>query len=166
MKIGISGHQNIGSPETVAWVRQEMLRYLEVHDLSIGISSLAVGADQLFASAVLGMKKALEVVIPCDGYEATFTNAEALNTYRTFVSVAAKTHSLSFCEPSEEAFYRAGRLVVDLSDAMVLIWDGKPAAGRGGTGDIAKYVSERDRSCFWINPKTTTTSEVPPNLES
>lgn len=165
MKIGISGHQNIGSPETVAWVRQEMLRYLQARDLSTGISSLAVGADQLFASAVLEIRKALEVVIPCDGYETTFTNVDTLTTYRALLAAAARTHSLHFPEPSEEAFYRAGCLVVDLSDAMVLVWDGKPAGGRGGTGDIAKYVSERGRSCFWINPKTTMTSEVPLNPE-
>jgi hypothetical protein len=160
MRVGISGHQNIGSPETVAWVRRQMLEYLGTHNLSVGISSLAVGADQMFASVVLEMRRALEVVVPCEGYEETFTNPEALAEYRAFLSATTKTHSLDFPQPSEEAFYRAGCLVVDLSDAMVLVWDGKPPAGRGGTGDIAKYVSERRGSCFWINPRSTTASEV------
>jgi hypothetical protein len=137
-----------------------MLQYLASRDFSVGISSLAVGADQLFAKVVVEMQKRLEVVIPCDGYEATFTNADALSTYRALLRAAAKTHTLPFSKPSEEAFYGAGRLVVELSDSMVLVWDGKPAVGRGGTGDIARYLAERGQSCFWINPKNTTTTEV------
>lgn len=164
MKVGISGHQNIGSPETVVWVRNQMLRYLGTHNFSVGISSLAVGADQLFASAVLEMRKALAVVIPCDGYETTFTNAHALTNYCALLSAASEQHHLEFAKPSEEAFYRAGRLVVDLSDAMILVWNGNPPAGRGGTGDIAKYVSEIGRSYFWINPMNMTLSNVDSTL--
>jgi len=160
MRIGISGHQNIGCPETVDWVRQQMLQYLRTHDISAGVSSLAVGADQLFASAVVERKIPLEVVIPCDRYEATFTDSEALANYRALLNAAATKRVLNFMEPSEEAFLQAGRLVVDSSDAMVLVWDGNPAAGRGGTGDIAKYASARGRSYFWINPRNTTSSNV------
>jgi hypothetical protein len=156
MKIGISGHQNIGCAETEAWVRQQLVQYLASHNVSTGISSLALGADQLFADIVLAMGKLLEVVVPCAAYEKTFPNRDDLSAYRALLGRATTKHVLRFSEPSEDAFYAAGRFVVDRSDAMVLVWNGKPAAGRGGTGDVASYVIERQRPAYWINPVTTT----------
>ncbi len=37
----------------------------------------------------------------------------------------------------------AGVWMVDRSDRLVAIWDGKPAAGLGGTGDVVAYALER-----------------------
>ena len=161
MRIGVSGHQSLGCPETVDWVREQMVQHLQTHDVSAGISSLANGADQLFASAIVERQISLEVVIPCERYEETFNNPTALSSYQMLLSAAAAKRVLNFAEPSEEAFLEAGRLIVDSSDAMVLVWDGNPAAGRGGTGDIAEYASVRGRPYFWLNPRNRTSSNVP-----
>jgi len=161
MRIGISGHQNIGKAETIDWVRREMLSYLTSNDVSSGLSSLAVGADQLFAETVLELERALEVVVPCLQYETTFKNPDDIRSYRNLLHNAKKSYQLEFPAPSEDAFYAAGRFIVDMSDMMILVWDGRPAGGLGGTGDIAKYVNAQLRPYLWINPNAATTTIVP-----
>ena len=74
MKIGISGHQNLGSMNVVDWVRAQIKDELTKRDFSSGVSSLAEGADQLFAEVVLTLGKLLEVIIPCHNYESAFKN--------------------------------------------------------------------------------------------
>ena len=74
MTIGISGHQDLGSPKEVAWISARLRNELSKRTFSRGVSSLAVGADQLFAHIVLDLHHALEVVLPCRGYEKTFKN--------------------------------------------------------------------------------------------
>ncbi|MCA1708813.1 MAG: hypothetical protein LC808_38260, partial [Actinobacteria bacterium] len=44
--------------------------------------------------------------------------------------------------PSEDAFFAAGRRVVDLSDVVVAVWDGMEAKGKGGTGDVVTYARD------------------------
>ena len=50
--------------------------------------------------------------------------------------------TLEFDAPSEEAFLAAGQRVVELSDELLAVWDGKKAAGLGGTADIVGYAKE------------------------
>ena len=140
MTIGISGHQDLGSPKEVAWISARLRNELSKRTFSRGVSSLAVGADQLFAHIVLDLHHALEVVLPCRGYEKTFKNDDMRKVFAALKSQATHCQLLEFDAPSEEAFYRAGQRVVDLSDLMMFVWDGKPAKGRGGTADIVDYA--------------------------
>ncbi len=50
---------------------------------------------------------------------------------------------MPYVEPSEEAFFAADRRVVELSDRMVAIWDGKQSRGLGGTADVVAYAADR-----------------------
>src|SRR5207248_297203 len=129
MKIGISGHQDLGTTEVVNWVRAQITGELTKRDFVSGVSSLADGADQLFAEVVLALGKPLEVVIPCHGYEAAFTDPLAAQRFRQLKNRAAASSILLFEGPSEEAFYQAGRRIVDVSDFMLFVWNGKPSKG-------------------------------------
>ena len=56
-------------------------------------------------------------------------------------------------EPSEAAFLAAGRLVVERSDVLAAVWDGKPARGSGGTADVVDYAKELRREVVVIWPE-------------
>lgn len=152
MRVGFTGHQNLPS-EFVSKIRHELWEQLrgDVMDLT-GLSSLAEGADQIFASIILSSGGALEVVIPSAGYQATFSE-EALDGYKNLLSKASRVHQLPFHEPSEEAFFAAGKYVVDNSDRMIAVWDGEKAAGLGGTGDVVQYARDRGLNVTIIWPK-------------
>ena len=51
-----------------------------------------------------------------------------------------RTNGLPSDDCSEDAYLAAGHWIVDHSDLAILVWDGYPAAGKGGTADIASYA--------------------------
>lgn len=152
MKVGISGHQNIRPKSAVGWLESAIREALATQRASVGVSSLAAGADQIFAKVVLEMGLDLEVVIPCIGYESSFENNESKARFIR-LNERAKFHNfMGFPAPSEEAFLRAGTWVVDTSDSMIFIWDGKPARGLGGTADIVAYARGKKVPFVHLNP--------------
>jgi hypothetical protein len=60
--------------------------------------------------------------------------------------------TLPFEEPSEKAFFEAGKRIVDWADLLVAVWDGGPARGFGGTADVVRYAEERGRSLLILWP--------------
>jgi hypothetical protein len=46
-------------------------------------------------------------------------------------------------ESTERAHLAAGQVVVDRSERLVAVWDGKPARGIGGTADIVSYARQK-----------------------
>ena len=155
MRVGFTGHQDLPSAH-VADIRRGILHELEriPNDL-VGISSLADGADQLFASIVLQLGGSLEVVIPSEGYEETFS-AVALDRYRNLLSRATFVIRLPFAQPSNDAFFTAGRHVVDHSDQVIAVWDGKNAKGLGGTADIVEYAQSLGTTVVVVWPAGAT----------
>jgi hypothetical protein len=152
MRIGVSGHQKLGGLETIVWLRGQIVEELNAKEWYCGISCLAAGADQLFAEIVLEMAKQLETIIPCRAYETTFKSTRDRLRFRELLGRSSKSDVLDFDSPSEDAFYAAGKRVVDLSDAMLFIWNGLPSQGLGGTADIVKYARQRRRPFSWIDP--------------
>jgi len=140
MKVGITGHQNI--PRHAAGLVRTMLQQflVEQPDPLTCVTSLAGGADQMCAALVLKRGGSLHAVVPCAGYEKSFGTARAAQRFRTLLAQSSAVETLPFPEPSEEAFLAAGRRVVDLSDLLIAVWDGRPSRGMGGTADIVAYA--------------------------
>ncbi len=157
MMVGITGHQDLGSAEDVAWVTRELRAIVARPDLTSGVMSLAVGADQLFAALLSEQGKPFIVVQPCLQYESTFQRTEDLASYRALLDTASRVVVMPFVEPSEEAFWEAGKYVVDTSDYIVAVWNGQPARGLGGTGDVVRYCLEQGKTVMHINLITRST---------
>lgn len=152
MRLGISGHQNI-SVEVTAYVSPILIRLIDERKSNlVGVTSLAAGADQLFATLILKQGGSLHAIIPCRGYERTFSEPASLDRFKLLLTKAQRVETLDYSGPSEEAFLNAGRLVVDNSDLLVAVWDGEPAAGKGGTGDVVEYARSRDLEVIVVWP--------------
>lgn len=144
MNLGCTGHQTIPTA-AVDYVTRGIREAIEVHDASglVGVCSLAIGADQVFARLVLAHGGRLHVVIPCVGYERTFDDGTPLQEFRSLLERASTVDVLDYPEPSESAYLAAGYRVMELADRLVAVWDGRPAQGKGGTGDVVQYARER-----------------------
>lgn len=59
----------------------------------------------------------------------------------------------------EESYLAAGQKVVELSNVMIAVWNGKPAAGLGGTADIVDYARQKNKQICHINPLTRTVTK-------
>ncbi|ALU93023.1 hypothetical protein AMK14_28055 [Streptomyces sp. TSRI0445] len=139
-RIGVTGHRSIPA-EAEAHVLAGMRAALCGRDRpSQALSSLAVGADQLFADLALTCGAELTAVIPSGDYEACFDNAADLARYRTLKARAAREVRLDFPHSTDEAYYAAGAYIADHCDRLLAVWDGLPARGLGGTGDIVTYA--------------------------
>lgn len=154
MKAGITGHQNLGNPEIVVWVAENIKQAITQYQIQHGFTSLAIGADQLFAEILSECNIPYTAVLPCREIEKTFQTPAHLANYRRLLQNAAARETLDFIEPAEIAFFEAGKRVVDLSDLVIAVWNGQPAKGLGGTGDAVKYALSQKKGVLHINPIT------------
>jgi hypothetical protein len=61
----------------------------------------------------------------------------------------------------EEAYEATGLYVVEHSDVLIAVWDGRPARGRGGTASIVATAREQGLPMAWIRVRTEA-SGLPP----
>ncbi|MEU7280538.1 hypothetical protein AB0A69_17395 [Streptomyces sp. NPDC045431] len=141
-RIGVTGHRDIPD-ELHAHVRAAMRAAFLGHDGALeALSSLATGADQLFADIALACGAELVAVIPSGDYEDGFADDVELARYRGLRKRATREVRMAFPHSTDEAYYAAGTYIADHCDRLLAVWDGRPARGLGGTGDIVRYARE------------------------
>ena len=152
MRVGITGHQRLESHLDWEWVEREFSALL--HSLKpplIGVTCLAIGADQLFANAILQNGGIVEAVIPFQEYEMSF-EADGKEQYYKLIKRAAKITTLQRKASIEESYSEAGKVVVDSSEIIIGVWNGLPAAGLGGTADVIRYALQKGKTVTQLNP--------------
>lgn len=152
MKIGITGHQQLDNPSNWLWVQSEIDRIITASKPVVGFSSLAIGADQLFARSVLTHGGTLVVIVPFDSYEAVFEMEEPRREYTRLLNAASEQEVLEQTGSREMAYLQAGLRIVDLAELVVAVWDGQPAAGLGGTADVVDYAREQNKRLLHLDP--------------
>ncbi|MFD6231247.1 hypothetical protein ACFWFZ_30945 [Streptomyces sp. NPDC060232] len=139
-RIGVTGHRSL--PDAVLGHVESGLRaVLGGREGPLeALSSLADGADQLFAAVALECGADLTVVIPSEDYEEAFEGTEALDRYQRLRRRATQEIRMGFARSTDEAYYAAGTYIADSCDRLVAVWDGRPARGHGGTAEIVAYA--------------------------
>jgi hypothetical protein len=149
--IGITGHINI-KPETRVEIAARVTEELGKHDAPIrGYTSLAVGSDQVFAWAVLAVGGDIVFVNPCEQIESTIPEA-ALPAFRAARALAVDEVPMPYVEPSEDAYLAAGEYIDDTVDVLIVVYDGKGARGKCGTGDIVERRVNAGREVINVWP--------------
>ncbi|MEO3975427.1 hypothetical protein [Streptomyces sp. CAU 1734] len=142
-RIGITGHRFI-PPEARGHIRAGMRAALRGGRGGAleAYSSLAVGADQIFADIALSCGAELTVVIPSGDYANGFTDPAELAGFQRLRDRATREVRLAFPHSTDEAYYAAGAYIADRCDRLLAVWDGCPARGRGGTAEIVQYARD------------------------
>ncbi len=138
-RIGVTGHRSIPG-SVLPGVRAEMRRHLSGGAALEAFTCLAAGADQLFADIALDGGVPVTAVIPGMDYEAHLDDEAARAGYRRILRACANRVQLPPEPTHEEAYFAAGRWIVDHCDRLIAVWDGRPARGLGGTGDVVTYA--------------------------
>lgn len=110
------------------------------------VTPLAEGADQLATEAAIAHGFAVQVVLPVprENYRLDFARAEARARFDCLLAQATCVLELPSPFAEREAAYTlAGRATLAHSDVLVAVWDGAPARGRGGTGEIVALALRR-----------------------
>jgi hypothetical protein len=151
MHVGITGHQRLKDSDAWTWVATVICAELaKLLPPVVAVTSLAIGADQIFAQLVLDQGGRIHAVLPFADIERSFTPKD-LPRYRQLVNQAT-VEVLNIPGTDEDAYFAAGRRVVDLSDLVLAVWDGEPAKGKGGTGDIVAYARSQRVPMIRIDP--------------
>jgi hypothetical protein len=135
-RIAVSGHRGLPVPTAhlvAAALRAELARW--ANGGLVGITSLADGADQLFARAVLDAGGALEVIVPAERYRAGLPSA-CWPEYDALLARAAAVTRLGHVESDSEAHMDASEAMLKRAEVLFAVWDGHPARGYGGTADV------------------------------
>jgi hypothetical protein len=135
-RIAVTGHRGLPEPTARlvdAALRAELAR--RANGGLVGITSLADGADQLFARAVLDAGGALEVIVPAERYRAGLP-PECWPEYDALLARAATVMQLGHVESDSEAHMDASEEMLKRADVLFAVWDGQPARGYGGTADV------------------------------
>lgn len=141
-RVGVTGHRDL-SERTCELVAAAIAIQLERFAEIDGVSSLAEGADQLFAEQVLRAGGSLTAVVPSAHYGRSFETIDGSAAYRRLRALAREVIELPFSAPSEEAYWAAGQRVVGLAEVLLAVWDGSPSRGVGGTADVVAFAGER-----------------------
>jgi len=155
MSIGITGHQRLPEQEPWNWV-EEVIRatLIQAPGPLVGISSLALGADQIFAALVLEQGGELRAILPFPSYLETFPEGPDRERYSELLARSASVQVLPALATVEESYFAAGRRVVEASDRMIAVWNGREAAGLGGTADVVRYALRMGREVLHLDPTT------------
>src|SRR5256885_2558194 len=109
LRIGVSGHQQIGDEATIEFVSQRLRELLatfqcQAHENGqdiVAYSALAIGTDRLFVKTALELGIPVEVVIPCSHYEEIYDSPEVREEYHSLLARCQQVHGLPFQECSE-----------------------------------------------------------------
>lgn len=164
VRVGVTGHRRI--PDDPALAEQVRRALGRIRGLAPGrtplrlalVSPLAEGADQLVAEIVLeeDPEASLEALLPLSEpeYLKRFENKESRPAFR---ELASRASSITGPGPNpakpEQAYEQVGRTVVDSSDVVLALWDGREARGPGGTASIVAYARERGVPLFRIDTR-------------
>jgi hypothetical protein len=154
--VGFSGHRHINHPEAVAAALKNELGALQNSGCElIAISSIAIGADTLFARAVLhaGIKWVVVLPMPRELFREDFTPENWAEAER-LMAQASEVRILRGTE-RPQVYVDVGKATVDDADYLMAVWDGKPAQGPGGTAEIVAYAKMLGREIILLRENET-----------
>jgi hypothetical protein len=169
--VGFTGHRHLRSPEKMKHAIGSVLHSLrsEIPGRLVGYSSVAIGADTLFAEEWLSSGLPWMALLPRteNDFKSDFSESDWART-SGLLKKAARVQSLSEIKEAERdlAYLECGLLVVDEADVMVAVWDGKPSQGVGGTADVVANARNLNKPLILIDPESQaiTRENFSPNL--
>lgn len=170
--IGFSGHRELPNEATArAAVRAEIssLKSAAVlmHAWLVAVSSVALGADLVFAEECLAAGLPWKCLLPFPQEEFRrddFTEADWARVEQCLARayrVETLTEGIPLNpEARNKAYTDCGHRTVEAADVMLLLWNGQPSKGSGGTADMWEYARTLNRPAWYFNPVDASTHRV------
>ncbi|MDQ5852388.1 MAG: hypothetical protein M3380_10030 [Chloroflexota bacterium] len=81
---------------------------------------------------------------------ADFESAESKTEFLRLLDQADDVIELPAVATREAAYDAAGLYILDHCDVLLAVWDGQPAQGQAGTGEIIAQARERGLPIVWV----------------
>jgi hypothetical protein len=157
LAIGFTGHRALGDEARCGKMIFDFLerKKATASGLVYGVSSIAAGADLLFAESCIQLELPLCVLLPLqveefrkDFDEASWSRAERVLSRAASVEVSNGNPS------RDECYYECGIETVQQSRMLLALWNGEPARGLGGSEDVVAFAKGIGRPVVWLHSKT------------
>lgn len=155
----VTGHrpQHL-DPDVRPWVRAELdrlaVKLSADHGMTLGISGMALGADQWWAAALVRHKIDLEAHIPFP-QQANRWQSEDVDEWNRLLRVAHKL--VTYGGFYDVKFLHARNLgMLRRADLVIAVWD--PAKTTGGTASAVEKATKMRLPIIHVNPVAQTTT--------
>ncbi len=169
--LGVTGHRKLLNIDSLINVLHNKLQKLSnTYFFEAIISPLADGSDRIVAKILMDDFNA-KLIVPLpfekNEYKKDFS-VISQKEFENFLIRSSRIYETGSLKDTtrNECYLNAGKEVVDQSDLLIALWNGKEANGIGGTGDIMKYAKENKKSILYINTKTFNVEGFLSNLKS
>jgi hypothetical protein len=169
ISVGISGHREIEDERGVMKRLTAVLEQLSRHyRLDSVVSPLADGADRLVAKILMeqyGARLITPLPFEVNAYREDFT-PESKKEFDVLLLQSENISEVGSLKEQERnrCYMKVGERVVEESDVLIALWDGKKANGEGGTGDVVAYAKAKGKPILHINPEDLHIEKI--NFES
>ncbi len=145
--------------ETLAVARERTELYSGATPMLRAVSPLAEGADRIFAESALEAGFTLDCVMPFHqaDYENDFADDERLEpgSLPRFRDLLKRTRSRFELDGTRsddgDAYGTCGRVVINQSDLMIVVWDGERQGKPGGTEETLDDARKRGIPVVWVD---------------
>lgn len=120
------------------------------------VSPLAEGADRLVAEEALRRGWDLWALLPFRraDYEKDFRSGDSRQEFRDLLARAGRVVELDTAAGTEKerkrGYAAVGRRLLEESDVLLALWDGRRARGEGGTGEVVTAAAAAGVPVVWI----------------
>ena len=159
LHLAITGHRSLQSAPAVSkQIDEALLQLANNHQPPWLIySSLAEGADQLVVERIFTRFPA-QLIVPLplqvEKYSKDFSGATSVRVFNYWLNMAYQVVHL----PSSDrpyAYLWAGLHMLEHCSQLLAVWDGLPARGPGGTGQIVAEARLRSIPVTWVNSQSS-----------
>jgi hypothetical protein len=153
--IGFTGHRHLPDGEKVGRALRRVVESLraEIAGKLIGYSSIAIGADTLFAETciALGIPWIALLPRPKEDFKKDFTEPDWKRTSE-LLQQAARVESLPAARDRELGYLEGGLSTVEEADILIAVWNGESSRGTGGTAEVVEHAENLAKPIIVIDP--------------
>ena len=170
IRIGISGHRHLRDQyELTQAISEGFEIILNKHPEQklLCYSALAAGADQVAAQVALEKSIPLVVLVPFE--EKQYLDDFSQEERQEFMRLSQRAEEIIRLPDidREQAYNKLSEYLVEKTDTLLAVWNGQPARGAGGTGDVVERFRRKGKPLVWVRADNMLPEEpvlLPPGL--
>jgi hypothetical protein len=164
LHVGVTGHRpNRMSEQQWDRVKSDLAKVMQKIEVTypvrrfVLLSGLAEGADRLAAFVAIGRGWRLRAILAFHRarFQEDFPGPFAVGEFRALLKASDKVEEpkkgAHLREPPEARYHAVGQRLLELSDVLIAIWDGKGSRGRGGTVEVLQEARRRGIPVIWLH---------------
>src|SRR5439155_16794451 len=155
--IGFTGHRHLPDGEKVGRALRSVIESLraQISGKLIGYSSIAIGADTLFAETCIGLGIPWIALLPRprEDFKKDFTESDWAKTSE-LLGRAARVEALPPARSRDLGYLEGGLSTVEEADVMIAVWNGESSRGTGGTAEVVAHADNLSKPIIIIDPNT------------